>query len=94
MHSLCDGQLYFPIPQVSIYTMLICIHIAHYFVITMLHNAYVGWFWTEKTIFGAYFKVWREWAQDNIPSIERSIIDHIYRWTFIASKDDGPSRDA
>jgi hypothetical protein len=32
-------------------------------------------------------------AQNNIPSIERSIIDRINRWTFIVSKD-GPSRDA
>lgn len=29
----------------------------------------------------------------HVPSIERSIIDRINRWTFIASKD-GPSRDA
>ena len=32
-------------------------------------------------------------AQNNIPYIERSIIDRIHRWTFIASKD-GPSRHA
>jgi hypothetical protein len=33
MHSWYEGMLHFPIPRVSIYTMLICINDAHDFFI-------------------------------------------------------------
>ena len=40
-----------------------------FFLITMLYNAYVGWFWTEEAIFGSYFEVWREWSSKQYPSL-------------------------
>uniref|UniRef100_A0A8R7PFM4 Uncharacterized protein n=1 Tax=Triticum urartu TaxID=4572 RepID=A0A8R7PFM4_TRIUA len=67
MHSLCDGKLYFPIPNDG--------------------------FQLRKQFLVHLLKYEENEAQNNIPYIERSIIDRIYRWTFIASKS-GPSRHA
>uniref|UniRef100_A0A8I7B8X4 Uncharacterized protein n=1 Tax=Hordeum vulgare subsp. vulgare TaxID=112509 RepID=A0A8I7B8X4_HORVV len=67
MHSLCDGKLYFPIPED-------CFELRKQFLVHIL-------------------KYEENESQNNISYIEGSIIDRIYRWTFIASKD-GPSRCA